>query len=92
MVPFARAIANRNVTPARMMNRSPGKKSATSSASRSTTNTPMMNAAVIASAPMWMPIVVEITKIATSTRLEMISMDMMTFRRPASLSHDGARR
>ncbi len=80
MVPLFFAIAKRNVTPARMTKRSPGKPPASSSTfsskAPSSTNIPTTNAAAMARAPMWMGSRVAIRKIRQRTRIETTSADM----------------
>ena len=68
-VPLLLAIANRYVTPTRMMNRSPGKPAKIVSSSTASA-VPTMNAAVMPSRPMLIGRSVPITKIATSTSIE----------------------
>ena len=62
--------------PTRMMNRSPGNPAKMSS-SETPAAVPTMNAAMMPSRPMLIGRVVPITKIATSTRIEMNSVDMV---------------
>jgi hypothetical protein len=81
-VPFARAIANRNVTPTSVTNRPPGKPattpSATSSGGPSSTIDPMMNAATSAIAPRLIGSRVAMTNATTRRRIEIRWMDMGT--------------
>ena len=81
-VPLFLAMPKRNVTPARVMNRSPGKPSAiapdfSSSASGlnppGNSKMPRTNAAEMASAPMWIGRRVAIRKITARTRSEMMA-------------------
>jgi hypothetical protein len=67
-VPLLFAIANRQVTPTRMMNRSPGKPAKMSS-SDTPTALPTTKAAVMPSNPMLIGRSVPIAKIAASTRI-----------------------
>ncbi|MGX1370284.1 hypothetical protein RKD19_005643 [Streptomyces canus] len=71
VVPLARAIANRYVTPTRTTNRSPGKPAKMPSASRSATSSPTAKAAAKARAPMLTERVVAMTNTTTRTRIEM---------------------
>ena len=68
-VPLLDAIANRNVTPTRITNRSPGNPAKMSS-SETPSAVPTPNAATMPRTPMLMPIVVPITKITIRTRIE----------------------
>ena len=74
-MPLPDAIANRYVTPTRITNRSPGKPAKMSS-SETPIAVPTMNAATMPSTPMLIPVVVAIRKTATSTRIEISSLDM----------------
>ena len=74
-VPLFVAIANRYVTPTRITNRSPGKPAKMSS-SETPSAVPTMNAATMPRIPMLIPIVVAIRKTATSTRIEINSLDI----------------
>jgi hypothetical protein len=80
-------MAKRKVTPARMMNRSPGNPPAISSTfssnAPSRTNIPTMKAAAMPSAPMWIGSRVATRKIAQRTRMETNSMDMGTHSVPS---------
>ena len=74
-VPLLLAIANRNVTPTRITNRSPGKPAKMSS-SETPSAVPTAKAATMPSTPMLIPIVVAIRKTPTSTITETSSLDM----------------
>ena len=74
-MPLFVAIANRNVTPTRITNRSPGKPAKMSS-SETPIAVPTAKAATMPSTPMLIPIVVAIRKTAISTIIEMSSLDM----------------
>ena len=75
-VPLFEAMPNSSVTPTRMTKRSPGKPAKMSS-SDTPSAVPRPNAATTPSTPMLIPIVVEIRNTATSTRIEINSLDML---------------
>ena len=75
-VPLFEAMPNNSVTPTRMTKRSPGKPAKMSS-SDTPSAVPRPNAATTPSTPMLIPIVVEIRNTATSTRIEINSLDML---------------
>ncbi len=81
VVPLARAMANRNVTPTSTTNSEPGKPLKMSSVFMSATSVPTPKAAAKASAPMLIDLVVAMTKTTTSTSIEISSGDMQGSRR-----------
>jgi hypothetical protein len=76
-VPLLDAIPNRNVTPTRITNRSPGKPAKMSS-SETPSAVPSANAATMPSTPMLIPIVVPMRKMTMRTMIEMSSLDMLS--------------
>jgi hypothetical protein len=75
-VPLFEAMPNNSVTPTRMTKRSPGNPAKMSS-SDTPSAVPRPNAATTPSTPILIPIVAEIRNTATSTRIEINSLDML---------------